>query len=484
MVYTEEAASLSPNSISLSHFSEFGNWFGQAFGEVNEMKIKCPRLESIPLTPFISSLSALEITDCSDLTSLQEVMEYCELLDCLVIEGCDTLESVGQLPSSLKRLQIRSCGNLLFLFEDGEANHINASILQYLYVSGCRALESLTSTGQLPEALKHLEIHNCSQLTTLGQLPETLKHLEIKTCLDLEMLSSQDHLPESLKHLSIVHCPITTLSSTGHLPESLQHIHIEFCSNLTRLSLGQLPATLKYIKINHCGINSIADSLLNLRSLQEIDIIDCPIRDFPQGGLPRASLRVFSISSCEHLESLPSSIHTLNSLQEMRIVNLPSLSSFPQQGFPRNLTSLFITSLPIYDQVMRRLHKLTSLRNLHIGGCQNAVCFPKEGMEMMLPTSLTRLTLTNFIQLRRLFPHGFRNLASLECLRISDCPNLTSFLEEDLPSSLLALYISNCPNLTIHCGNGGQYWYKISNIPYVEIDTKYIHTPEPVLSHQ
>ncbi|KAK2639979.1 hypothetical protein Ddye_027774 [Dipteronia dyeriana] len=484
MEYTGGADSLSLNSISLSHFSEFGDWFGQAFQEVEELKIKCPTLVSIPEAPFLSSLSALEIKDCHALKSLWEVMEQSACLDRLVIEGCDSLTLIakGKLPPSLKRLQISNCRKLLRLLDDGVANHINSSLLEHLYVSKCPALKSLSSTDQLSEALQHLEIQLCSTLTTIGQLPETLKHLDIKKCHELHSLSLSGQLPASLEYLSIYDSPITTLSSPGHLPASLQHLNIEFCSKLTSLSSGQLPATLKYLKINSCGImSSIADGLQNLSNLQQINISNCPsLESFPQGGLPRTSLTVFSISSCLKLNALPSSMHTMNSLQELHILNLTSLSSFPQQGFPINLTSLSIISLQIYDQVMQRLHKLTSLRNLNIGGCQNAVSFPQEGMEMMLPTSLTRLTLTNFRKLRCLSLEGFRNLTSLECLSISLCPKLTSFLEKELSSSLLELYISNCSKLTVHCRHGGQYWSNISNIPYVMIDGKYIHEPRPV----
>ncbi|TXG68059.1 hypothetical protein EZV62_009334 [Acer yangbiense] len=534
MVYTNGAEySLSPNSINLSNFSEFGNWFGQAFGKlVEKLKIKFPILGSVPEMPFLSSLRALEITDCCAIKSLQEVMEQSTRLDRLVIEGCDTLMSVaeGQLPSSLKTLEIRSCTNMRHLFVDGEAN-INGSLLEYLYVSQCPALQFLSLTDQLPEALQHLQIEHCSQLETIGQLPETLKHLVIKR---LDRLSSAGHLPASLEHLSICECPITTLSSTGHLPASLQklkivncseltslsltghlpaslqklkivncseltslsstghlpaslqRLKIESCSNLTSLSSGQLlPATLKYLNISNCGISSIADGLQNLSNLQQINIFNCPsLKSFPQGGLPRTCLTVFSIRSCKDLVSLPSSMHTLNSLQEMHIEDLPSLSSFPQNGLPINLTSLSIKDLKIQDQVMQllmqQLHKLTSLRNLSIGGCQNVVCFPQKGKEMRLPTSLTRLTLENFSKLERLSLECFRNLASLECLAISWCPKLTSFLKKDLPSSLLELYISNCSKLTNRCGNGGRYWSNISNIPYVEIDGKYIHEPPPV----
>ncbi|KAI9184823.1 hypothetical protein LWI28_001412 [Acer negundo] len=68
--------------------------------------------------------------------------------------------------------------------------------------TGCRALQFLSSTGRLPEALQHLEIQHCSQLTTIGQLPETLKRLDIKR---LDSLSSAVKKKVPYAHLQ---CPV------------------------------------------------------------------------------------------------------------------------------------------------------------------------------------------------------------------------------------------------------------------------------------
>ncbi|KAK1560981.1 hypothetical protein Q3G72_033086 [Acer saccharum] len=130
-----------------------------------------------------------------------------------------------------------------------DTNHINASRVEYLYVSvsQCRALKSLSSRVRL--SVQHLEIQHCSSITTLGRLAETLERLETKTCRQLDSLSS-GQLPASLKYLSIYDCPIRNLSSTGQLPASLQHLDIKSCPLLTSLSSGvqNLPSQIDSLR--------------------------------------------------------------------------------------------------------------------------------------------------------------------------------------------------------------------------------------------
>ncbi|KAL9432058.1 hypothetical protein AB3S75_027133 [Citrus x aurantiifolia] len=126
------------------------------------------------------------------------------------------------------------------------------------------------------------------------------------------------------------------------------------------------------------------------------------------------------------------------------------------------------------------LHRLTSLRDLSIIGCDDeAECFPDEEIGMTLPTSLTLLDLSGFKNLISLCSTGFQSLTSLQSLWIGNCPNLTSFPEVGLPSSLLKLHIYSCPKLKKACKRDqGKEWPKIAHIPCVEIDRKFIYDPE------
>ncbi|KAL5737794.1 hypothetical protein ACOSP7_030555 [Xanthoceras sorbifolium] len=174
-------------------------------------------------------------------------------------------------------------------------------------------------------------------------------------------------------------------------------------------------------------------------------------------------------------------MHSLNSFQQFEIKKCPSIKSFPEEGFPTNLTALEIEGgLTIYKPLVEwGLHNLTSLTYLKIIGCPDAESFPQQDMGMMLPHSLTHLCIERFPELKYLWFQALQNLTSLELLRITGCPNLTFFPEQSLPSSLLRLHIRDCPLLEKQCRrNKGKDWSIISHIPCVEIDFKFIGAAE------
>lgn len=98
---------------------------------------------------------------------------------------------------------------------------------------------------------------------------------------------------------------------------------------------------------------------------------------------------------------------------------------------------------------------------------------------MMLPNSLTDLSIHGSPNLKCLSSTGFQRLTSLESLSIISCSQLTSFQEIGLPSSLLRLYINGCPLLEKQCKNDKRKeCCKISHIPYIMIGGKFYDLKE------
>ena len=154
--------------------------------------------------------------------------------------------------------------------------------------------------------------------------------------------------------------------------------------------------------------------------------------------------------------------------------NCPSIISFPEEGYTTNLRKLELAGVNICKQVFEwGLHRLMSLTFLYIDGRSLWKSFPSEeedGKMTTLPSSLTKLEIWNFPNIRFLSSKGFENLSALVDLRIGNCPKLAYLPKKRLPPSLLQLHIYECPSLKPYCKKRkGWEWLKIINIPFVEI---------------
>ncbi|KAJ4725309.1 Disease resistance protein [Melia azedarach] len=500
-------------SMKLLNISMFENCLKQDFQKVESLEIgNCEELmflwqkneiclEKQPqgLRSF-TFLRKLIIEKCNALTSLPREMNHTTCLETLRIEDCHSLTFImkSQLPLSLKLLEIKNCQNLRLLLDDkyetspsssSSSSDIqkefvvdNSGSLKFLHIDHCPSLTCLSSSNQLPATLAQLEIRHCSQLkilTSRSQLPAKLTCLKIEDCPELTTLSSRFQLPATLTHLEIDGCSkLKSIVTSGQLPEALELLQIKRCPKLESIAEKfHNNKSLKDILISKCeNLKSIPGSLNTLSSLTDICIFDCAsLASFPEEGLPSTSLNNALIHRCENLNVLPNRWHSLSSLRKLSISECPSIISFPEEGFPTSLTSLSIKDLNIYQPLREwGLHKLTSLLELKISG-SDEVTFP--GLEMMLPTSLTLLTIKSFHHLKYLSSKGFLSLTSLESLTISGCQNLIFF--PGMPSSLLQLYIKNCPLLENQCQRDkGQDWSKISHIPCVKFDDKFVYDPQ------
>jgi hypothetical protein len=165
----------------------------------------------------------------------------------------------------------------------------------------------------------------------------------------------------------------------------------------------------------------------------------------------------------------------LPSLEELQLVHCLGIKSFPEGGLPSNLKSISIVDCDnlIAKRMGWGLQYLPFLKNLFICGETGEVeSFPEVGL---LPTNLTILQITNFPNMKSLDGKGLQHLASLEELRISNCPMLKYLLEEGLPASVSILLISNCPLLKKQCHRKkGKEWRKIAQVHLIMIDDKLI----------
>ena len=456
---TDELCFLKSTILSIPYVKSLTEEFMHKLAKVENLKIdNCKELTSLWQDEFIS-LITLDIRDCLSLVNINLTstlrtlnIEGCCGLKSLSISDCTCLEkasirrcnsltliSRGQLPQNLKTLHIFNCENLQLLADEGEASSNSSSLLEDLVIQGCPSLKCLSSSGDLPTTLNRLEIWSCMEFTSL---------------------SSKNQLPTALKYLFVYDCPKME-SIANNLPNN---------------------ASLEYLVIRSCAkLKSLPVGLHKLCHLIYIEISQCPsFASFPDGGLLPTSLRDLSIRSCEKPEAWPNCMLNLSSLH---IINCPSIIYFPEEGYPTSVTSLSFGGENICKQVtVWGLHRLTSLTSLCIyDGIPDWQSFPDEQdgkLTMMLPSSLTHLTILSIPNIVILSSLGFQNLSALERLVIRNCPKLASLPEKGLPPSLLQLYIYGCPLLKQHCKKGGREWSKIANVPRVQIDLRSVYELE------
>ncbi|XWS10203.1 hypothetical protein CRYUN_Cryun39dG0055000 [Craigia yunnanensis] len=364
-----------------------------------------------------------------NIESLRIRKHFLAFLTEIRIEKCPNRVSFAKnnFPPALKKLIIKDCMNLQCLVYEGE----NISICDTCLI-------------------EHLEIKECASLMSLS-LPVRLQHLDIWNCSKLVSLSASGKLPAGLKKLTLVGCP--------ELDSVAQAIDGNAC--------------LEYICVSRCGIRSLPQGLDKLNHLQKIEIIGCQNLVSLTGFLPIANLTELLIYECGNLRALPNCMLNLSSLQQLEFQNdSGDQISIPEEGIPTNLTSLKISVQRNYESLLEwGLHRLTSLETLWVTGigCPNMVSFPPEEIGMMLPPSLTSLTIENFKNLKCLSSKGFQNLTSLDYLCICSCPKVTSLPEKHMLLSLLELFIDYCPLLKEGCKRDeGREWPKIAHIPHVE----------------
>ncbi|XVF83139.1 hypothetical protein PTKIN_Ptkin16aG0109600 [Pterospermum kingtungense] len=404
----------------------------EAFGVLKELRIiNCPKLtKSLP--DHLPCLRKLEIKYCGNLGGwLPMAPSICEI----TLEECD-LSPLEAFPNGLRKLRILK-------------SNINNSMLDHM-IQQCSHLEDLT-------------IKDCCNLRSLpeGNLPITLKKLDIRRCDVLDY--SKILIYTSLESLDVEEgkggIPLEECFPLGSFP-MLNRLYIWGCKDLK--SIGALWGPHQQQQHLSC-LNSLY--IYNCPNL-----ISCP------------NLTSLLLSHCVNLKSLPDQMRSLfPSLEELMIQRCPEIESFPKEGLPSKLKSIYIwSSDKLIGGMMRRnrsrewsLQTLPSLAEFTISGAEIEIeCFPDEHL---LPSSLTSLSIFHLPNLKVLDDKGFQHLTSLRDLNIGSCPRLQSMPPKSLLTSLSYLRIRDCPLLKEGCEKEkGKDWPNISHIPVIEIDDQLI----------
>ncbi|GLT32735.1 hypothetical protein SLA2020_073800 [Shorea laevis] len=469
-------------------------------------------LTCLPLSMSLPSLKQLYVRGCNgvllksmvDLTSLTNL----EIQD--IVELTCLPESFTQSLTALETLDIVGCNDLTCLWEEGI--EIKQSLLplnlKHLRLEKCGALESLpdammmrmdgsssSNTSMLMSRLERLEIFYCDSLKLFprGKFPISLKYLTIDHCKGLESLPDADgDNNNSNLHLVIRNAPClySSQGSCHQLPAFLKEFTVtdggEWLESFPERMLQHCTG-LQSIEIDKCKILKSLPNLNCVNNLVRLSISSSKVLEsLPEElGLCTPNLKELLIYSCENLKSLPNTMYRLKSFQWLFMWNCRGIEFIPNGGLPPNLRDIGLYWCENLKHVPNTMYQLTSLNELTIPGgaltmgLQNLMSLQfltiqqKFPLDIVLPSSLISLDISNEENLESIPGGLFQNLSSLQWLGFHDCPKLQSLPREAFLPSLERLYILRCPHLKRqHFEAEGDYWTLTHGIPCVEIDGK------------
>ncbi|KAF7849439.1 hypothetical protein BT93_L0796 [Corymbia citriodora subsp. variegata] len=404
--------------------SAWKDWSCYAGGREEEVPFPCLRHLIVQRCPELAGtlpcqldhLIKLEIHSCwnlNDSTSVVHLPSLCELYirDCNkeILKWLDNLTSLTILQIAnlvelfcfdsgfmsclvkLKKLHIRSCDKLTYLWHDGDETR-NLTCLQELAIYDCPRFTSFVVREgeiELPCNLERMELGDCVSLERLPSKMHTLRRLSILSCPKIRGLTippndpSSDNTMSQLEYLQISHydSPISFPFANGRL-FTLKTLGVEDCKGVESLEEIAVVESLRSLDITRCmNLGSLPQCLHTLAHLTRLTISNClalEIEDFPPLPLTLSSL---TLSRCPKIKSIAScNIASCNNLTYVEIGSCPALKIEDFPPLPITLSHLGLYACPNIKSLPNQWHHLTSLRSLKIVRCENITCFPEGGL--------------------------------------------------------------------------------------------------------
>ncbi|XP_072958249.1 putative disease resistance protein RGA3 isoform X1 [Typha angustifolia] len=359
---------------------------------------------------------------------------------------------VTRLPEAVCRLY-----NLLFLglqacpvtyFPEGFSNLIN---LRNLILPNPMMVSKITNIGKLTslQNLEEFEVlkqrgHMIEELKDMKQLSgsltiRSLENIDNKEDAREAKLNNKEYLDELILLWSYRRDSSTSESCNSDLEvegvlEGLRpHLNLKRLeirgfrgAKLSHWMQTQMLPCLTSLTVKDCPQLMQIPSLTSLSSLI---IEDCPqLMKMPL----LTSLSYLTVKDCPHIEMsfLPSSVRELE-LIGMRWNALPRLWDGSQSSTDEDRT---------YKQV-------SSLTKLHIQRCANLTSVEEWLLPHCLHPTLRSIHIRDCEELMTMPVERFKDIISLEKLKIVDCPKLNCPTEMLLPTSIIRLELDNCGDL-------------------------------------
>ncbi|MED6123637.1 hypothetical protein PIB30_050984 [Stylosanthes scabra] len=409
---------------------------------------------------------------------------------------CEQVLEYLEPPKQLKNLGISGCPERRFPYWLGDASFTD---LKVIYIYDCKNIELLPPLGQL-SSLQELYIRGCGNVRSVGNefyghcsLHVPFKSLEILWFVDMPswkewiLLDDESLQFPCLRELYLIQCPELVQDLPKHLP-SLKTLEIIQCDHLvspppkiphqvhelmeqkqeqeqgcTEILATSLAEVTSESSSHHATIkeggtiimppvtNGKGDELISDDDDDGgvVDFESCfeivKIADASELCNLTSRIKSLRIEGCQFLESLPDEfLKNCSNIRELFFIDCYSLKNFSDVLHPSSLRTIYIHKCPNLDFLIPLgTHKKFALLEYL---CISSSC-----------ELLASISLNIFPRLRTLYIKDCPNLESfsideglrernlkLESLEIRDykCPELESFPEGGLPSSLSLLSIA------------------------------------------
>ncbi|KAF8010044.1 hypothetical protein BT93_J0879 [Corymbia citriodora subsp. variegata] len=280
-------------------------------------------------------------------------------------------------------------------------------------------LNSGTFKGELANSLTNLSWivwsnppHLFFKPTITGLKNAIVLEFSENSSIDDSKLQSLIKVARRLKVLSIERCCSLKRSPDFSGCPNLERLNFTGCSNLRKISgsIGKLKSLID-LKIWRCGLKDLPEEIGNLVNLKHFSIKQCPLKKLPDSIWKLKSLCEFHLDNMSTISwELPSAI-MLQNLEVLQIYSLSLKGRLPSAigrlPFLRILC-LFSTGI---SEVPETISTLPCLETLELSNCDAIQGLPT------LPTSLNNLKVSS--KSLRVIP-DLSNLTNLVMLDLSD----------------------------------------------------------------
>jgi hypothetical protein len=401
----------------------------------------------IPLTPTkLKSITIMGTLSVQDLHGLENETELEELK--IEYYRGENLQGIETL-SKLKILDLRNCRNLnsidniSILSNLVDVRFSKSRITELPNLKDCISLKRLILDGSFLEnvdgiannSLDFFKLFECNELLSISNLDglTSLKKVEIEKCRKLNILDLNNC--KTLVILKVEDLKVNIFGLTGcNSLEELQLVNLQEMEDLNTL---KYITTLRNVRIDTCNQLNWLDGMNNCHDLEQLFISNCTslvsvsaLNDFPK-------LRNLSILGCPKVERL----EFLNSCPNLEIVELKVSPLFNNLYFCVNCPKL--VRLKVEESSVNNIQWLENhfnLTYLHLSSCNISTLLPLKTCPNLVHLDIHKCAKINSF-------NGLENCTKLKVVWSFACTELTNINALANNPSLIQLNLADCLEL-------------------------------------